>query len=128
VAVVAWADYMAPIVKDLPVRQFPPKPVLSGRFNPLKALRPRKPGQPAENAPTTAPGVPAEGRWRPPGRTAVQEPVIPEGTPAPDEPTAPVVAPTAPAPQPSAPAAPPPPSTPPPVLAPPPPVAAPPSP
>ena len=128
VAVVAWADYMAPIVKDLPVRQFPPKPVLSGRFNPLKALRPRKPGQPAENAPTTAPGVPAEGRWRPPGRTAVQEPVIPEGTPAPDEPTAPAAAPTAPAPQPSAPAAPPAPSTPPPVVAPPPPVSAPPSP
>ena len=128
VAVVAWADYMAPIVKDLPVRQFPPKPVLSGRFNPLKALRPRKPGQPAENAPTTAPDVPAEGRWRPPGRTAVQEPVIPEGTPAPDEPTAPAAAPTAPAPQPSAPAAPPAPSTPPPVVAPPPPVSAPPSP
>ena len=128
VAVVAWADYMAPIVKDLPVRQFPPKPVLSGRFNPLKALRPRKPGQPAENAPTTAPDVPAEGRWRPPGRTAVQEPVIPEGTPAPDEPTAPAAAPTAPAPQPSAPAATPAPSTPPPVVAPPPPVSAPPSP
>ena len=128
VAVVAWADYMAPIVKDLPVRQFPPKPVLSGRFNPLKALRPRKPGQPAENAPTTAPGVPAEGRWRPPGRTAVQDPVIPEGTPAPDEPTAPAAAPTAPAPQPSAPAATPAPSTPPPVVAPPPPVSAPPSP
>ena len=64
VAVVAWADYMRPIVKDLPVRLFPPKPVLTGRFNPLKALRPRKPGQAAGNAPAAAPEVPAEGRWR----------------------------------------------------------------
>ena len=70
VAVVAWADYMRPIVKDLPVRPFPPKPVLSGRFNPLKALRPRKPGQAADNAPSAAPEVPAEGRWRPPAGAA----------------------------------------------------------
>jgi penicillin-binding protein 1A len=129
VAVAAWADYMTPIVKDLPVRQFPPKPELSGRFNPLKALRPRnKGGQPAENAPITAPGVPPEGRWRPPGRAAVPEQVIPEGTPAPAEPAAPAAAPAAPAAQPAAPAAPSaPPSAPPPV-APPPPVSAPPSP
>jgi penicillin-binding protein 1A len=39
-AVAAWQAYMAPITKDLPVRQFPPKPVLTGKFNPL-ALKPR---------------------------------------------------------------------------------------
>jgi penicillin-binding protein 1A len=128
VAVVAWADYMRPIVKDLPVRPFPPKPELTGRFNPLKALRPRKPGQTAGNAPTAAPEVPAEGRWRPPAGAAPER-VIPEGTPAPAEPAAP--APSAPAAQPAAPAAPAPapaPSAPPPVLAPPPPVAPPPAP
>jgi penicillin-binding protein 1A len=128
VAVVAWADYMRPIVKDLPVRPFPPKPELTGRFNPLKALRPRKPGQTAGNAPTAAPEVPAEGRWRPPAGAAPER-VIPEGTPAPAEPAAP--APSAPAAQPAAPAAPSPapaPSAPPPVLAPPPPVAPPPAP
>ena len=128
VAVVAWADYMRPIVKDLPVRPFPPKPVLSGRFNPLKALRPRKPGQAADNAPAAAPEVPAEGRWRPPAGAAAPERVIPEGTPAPDAPAAPPSAPSA---QPAAPAAPAPapaPSAPPPVLAPPPPVAPPPAP
>ncbi len=128
VAVVAWADYMRPIVKDLPVRPFPPKPVLSGRFNPLKALRPRKPGQAADNAPAAAPAVPAEGRWRPPAGAAAPERVIPEGTPAPDAPAAPPSAPSA---QPAAPAAPAPapaPSAPPPVLAPPPPVAPPPAP
>ena len=127
VAVVAWADYMRPIVKDLPVRPFPPKPVLSGRFNPLKALRPRKPGQAADNAPSAAPEVPAEGRWRPPAGAAAPERVIPEGTPAPDAPAAPAAAPAA---QPAAPAAPAPapaPSAPPPVLAPPPPVAPPPA-
>lgn len=37
-AVVAWSEYMAPILKELPVEQFPPKPVLKGKFNPLKAL------------------------------------------------------------------------------------------
>ena len=128
VAVVAWADYMRPIVKDLPVRPFPPKPVLSGRFNPLKALRPRKPGQAADTAPAAAPEVPAEGRWRPPAGAAAPERVIPEGTPAPDAPAAPAAAPAA---QPAAPAAPAPapaPSAPPPVLAPPPPVAPPPAP
>ena len=128
VAVVAWADYMRPIVKDLPVRPFPPKPVLSGRFNPLKALRPRKPGQAADTAPAAAPEVPAEGRWRPPAGAAAPERVIPEGTPAPDAPAAPPSAPSA---QPAAPAAPAPapaPSAPPPVLAPPPPVAPPPAP
>ncbi|MEI6829070.1 MAG: PBP1A family penicillin-binding protein, partial [Synechococcaceae cyanobacterium ELA445] len=36
VATYAWHDFMAPIVKDLPVRQFPPKPVLTGVFRPDK--------------------------------------------------------------------------------------------
>ncbi|MFM2174444.1 MAG: hypothetical protein RLZZ54_2371 [Cyanobacteriota bacterium] len=74
VAVVAWADYMGPILKDLPVRQFPPKPQLAGKFDPLKALKGKpKAMEPAgtsgaTTAPATTPG------------TAPQ--VIPEGTPS----------------------------------------------
>ena len=37
-AVIAWSEYMAPILKELPVEQFPPKPVLKAKCNPLKAL------------------------------------------------------------------------------------------
>jgi penicillin-binding protein 1A len=74
VAVVAWADYMGPILKDLPVRQFPPKPQLTGKFDPLKALKGRSSAiEPAAmpaapTAPTTAPGAAPL--------------VIPEGTPS----------------------------------------------
>jgi penicillin-binding protein 1A len=108
VAVEAWADYMRPIVRDLPVRQFPPKPQLTGRFNPLTALR-------RVDQPAGRPAVPPEGRWQPPNA----QPVIPEGTPAPAAPTAAA---------PAAPTAPVAPAVPPPVLAPPPPVLAPPPP
>ena len=129
VAVAAWADYMAPIVKDLPVRQFPPKPELTGHFNPLKALRPRTPGAstgPGDASPQARPAVSAQGRARSAAGASAPEPVIPEGTPAPGE----TAAPASPAAQSVAPAAPKvaaPPSAPPP-LAPPPPVSAPPPP
>ena len=102
VAVVAWADYMAPILKDLPVRQFPPKPVLAGKFDPLKALKPKP------KADTTAPVT----GWQPsptteqPGAATAGPPagVVPEGTPSTPAP-APTAAPAAPAggPGPSAP-------------------------
>ena len=106
VAVVAWAEYMGPILKDLPVRQFPPKPVLAGKFDPLKALKPKPKAEmavpaggwqpsPNPNQPAPAPGGPPAG-------------VVPEGTPSSPEPAAgnaPSAAPTAPAgvPRPSAP-------------------------
>ena len=106
VAVVAWAEYMGPILKDLPVRQFPPKPVLAGKFDPLKALKPKPKEEmavpaggwqpsPHPNHPAPAPGGPPAG-------------VVPEGTPSSPEPAAgnaPSAAPTAPAgvPRPSAP-------------------------
>ncbi|NDG22871.1 MAG: PBP1A family penicillin-binding protein [Synechococcaceae bacterium WBB_10_009] len=91
VAVVAWADYMAPILKDLPVRQFPPKPVLAGKFDPLKALKPKPKAEP------TAP----VGGWQPsptsePAGTAPAGPppgVVPEGTGATPAPPGPVGAP-----------------------------------
>jgi penicillin-binding protein 1A len=80
VAVVAWADYMAPILKDLPVRQFPPKPVLAGKFDPLKALKPKPKADPTapvggwQPSPTTEPA--GAGPVGPPAG------VVPEGTPS----------------------------------------------
>ena len=84
VAVVAWADYMGPILKDLPVRQFPPKPVLAGKFDPLKVLRPKpkaetpQSGQAAPGAAT--PQTPASETA--PGSATPPAGVVPEGTPS----------------------------------------------
>ncbi|CAK6699504.1 PBP1A family penicillin-binding protein [Synechococcus sp. CBW1107] len=59
-AAAAWGRYMAVVVKDLPVRQFPPKPVLTGTFKPTKAAKSTfQPGRPS-NLPT-----PGEDRDRP---------------------------------------------------------------
>jgi penicillin-binding protein 1A len=102
VAVVAWADYMGPILKDLPVRQFPPKPQLAGKFDPLKALKPK----PEATAPATTPAEPLAPGPNPEGPA---EPVIPEGTPSGPGPAAPAAAPAPVA----APPAPPPPLAPP---------------
>ncbi|MBD1194901.1 MAG: PBP1A family penicillin-binding protein [Vulcanococcus sp. Clear-D1] len=102
VAVVAWADYMGPILKDLPVRQFPPKPQLAGKFDPLKVLKPK----PEATAPATTPAEPLAPGPNPEGPA---EPVIPEGTPSGPGPAAPAAAPAPVA----APPAPPPPLAPP---------------
>jgi penicillin-binding protein 1A len=102
VAVVAWAEYMGPILKDLPVRQFPPKPVLAGKFDPLKALKPKPKAETAIPAggwqPSPTPNQPAPTPGGPPAG------VVPEGTPSSPEP-APTAAPAGPAgaPRPSAP-------------------------
>jgi penicillin-binding protein 1A len=99
VAVVAWADYMGPILKDLPVRPFPPKPQLAGKFDPLKALKPKP--KPEATAPVPKP---AEERNPTTTEPAPLETVIPEGTPSEPNPpanaapAAPVVAPPAPPP------------------------------
>ena len=99
VAVVAWADYMRPILKDLPVRAFPPKPQLAGKFDPLKALKAKpkpepKPKATLEAQPTSPAGITEEAELSPA-----------EPTPAPlaqpaQRPTAPAAAPTSPAPAP----------------------------
>jgi penicillin-binding protein 1A len=95
VAVVAWADYMGPILKDLPVRQFPPKPQLAGKFDPLKALK----GKPKAIEPAGTPAAPTAPATAPDAAPAV----IPEGTPSEPSSAAPGTAPAA-----TAPAAPPP--------------------
>lgn len=113
VAVVAWAEYMGPILKDLPVRQFPPKPVLAGKFDPLKALKPKPK---AELITPATPGTAPDPGTTPPGTTPAGPPsgVVPEGTPS----TPAAAAPTAPM-APSAPAGAVRPSAPPPLTAPP---------
>ena len=99
VAVVAWADYMRPILKDLPVRAFPPKPQLAGKFDPLKALKAKPKPQPKPQAtPEAQPTSPA-------GSTDEAELSPAEPTPAPlaqpaQRPTAPAAAPSSPAPAP----------------------------
>jgi penicillin-binding protein 1A len=99
VAVVAWADYMRPILKDLPVRAFPPKPQLAGKFDPLKALKAKPKPEPKPKAtPEAQPTSPA-------GSTDEAELSPAEPTPAPlaqpaQRPTAPAAAPTSPAPAP----------------------------
>ncbi len=117
VATIAWQEYMKVVVKDLPVRQFPPKPVLTGRFNPLKVLKPANPVQPLlPGTPTTTPAAsPATEDVPATGGASTQAP-IPEGTPAPPSPAAPAGAatPAAPAPPPPVVTAPPPLAAPPP--------------
>ena len=65
-ATFAWHDYMAPIVKDLPVRQFPPKPVLTSSFQP--PAKPKPVARPQEFSPSGLlpgerpdPAVPTDG-------------------------------------------------------------------
>jgi penicillin-binding protein 1A len=108
VAVVAWADYMGPILKDLPVRPFPPKPQLAGKFDPLKALKPKPKPEAATPVPTPVePSTPEATEAKP-----AVEAMVPEGTTsAPSSAGAPAT---------TAPALPAAPSTPPPVLPPPP--------
>ena len=99
VAVVAWADYMRPILKDLPVRPFPPKPQLAGKFDPLQPLKPKPKPEPKPQAtPEAKPTAPAAGSAEP-------ELSPPDTTPAPAAPSVPepTAAPAAPATRPTAP-------------------------
>lgn len=117
VATYAWHDYMAPIVKDLPVRPFPPKPLLTGVFRPEKpktssrsdawseprrerSWEPEPYRLPPENTPYEAPAG-----SEPPASNGPSDPSRPNA-PAPPAPPA---GPSAPPPVPSAPVAPPPP-------------------
>ncbi len=112
-AAAAWGRYMAVVVKDLPVRQFPPKPVLTSTFKPTRQAKSTfQPGRPS-NLPT-----PGEDRdWQEPsqapppsepGRDLPPLPELPEA-PAPEPTPARPAAPVAPPPvNPSFPVAPPP--------------------
>jgi penicillin-binding protein 1A len=132
-AAAAWGRYMRVVVKDLPVREFPPKPVLTGEFRASKpkAEKPWSRQEPAVSD-ETKPWEPD--RWEPPPTPAAQEwrpepaaPDLPQSEPrpapgpAPRFESAPAAAPAAAPPPAAAPAAPPPPLAPPPPVAPPPP-------
>jgi penicillin-binding protein 1A len=86
-ATYAWRSFMAPITKGMPVKQFPPKPVLTGTFKPLRTPKnTSRDTTPEDNA------APRESRrWTPPPQaepspttTPVEEPPTeqpPEETP-----------------------------------------------
>ena len=118
VATYAWRAFMAPISKDLPVRQFPPKPQLEDTYRRDKkqAERRREPAASPES-------------WREPAPQPLELDPTPSLNEQPYTPAVPA-SPAAPQPQtPSTPAAPSPaPAPPPPLEAPPPPVVAPPPP
>ncbi len=142
-AATAWSAFMGGILNDIPVRPFPAKPVLTGRFIPYKAPKgngKKKPEasalrreeswlspeiEPSDGEGRSQPPVPEERPWSPP-EGASPEPrrgEAPNESPAPRrEAAAPSPQPTAPAPTPS-----PPPGGP-SVMAPPPPISAPPPP
>jgi len=117
VATLAWNSFMAPIVKDLPERKFPPKPELTGTYG-----RDKKPEQKRGGGLSLwpKPQEPTESQWKPP--TDNGEP----GASAPSGGERPTPSPAASAPAPAITPAAPPAAPPPPVTAPPPPVAAPP--
>jgi penicillin-binding protein 1A len=115
VATYAWRAFMAPISKDLPVRQFPPKPLLQDSYKPGRKSPFRRNDGPAGN---DAPRDTAPQPWDLDPTPSVEERPA-DGTGAPAAPQA--TAPSEPAPAPG-------PATPPPLEAPPPPVVAPPPP
>nr|WP_255108482.1 PBP1A family penicillin-binding protein [Synechococcus sp. RedBA-s] len=134
-AAAAWGRYMAVVVKDLPVLQFPPKPVLTGTFKPTKQAKSTfQPGRPSDlPTPGEDRNSPEPSQVAPPSERGQDLPPLPDlpKLPAPSqaprggEPQA-APAPVTPPPQgnPSFPVAPPPVAPPP--MAPPPPVAPPP--
>ncbi|MEB3331262.1 MAG: PBP1A family penicillin-binding protein [Synechococcaceae cyanobacterium] len=135
-AAAAWYSYMSGLLKEIPVKQFPPKPVLSGSFIPYvpPKQRPGKKAPPAEIGPgggswesTVDDGsdararrqqenqdpVERESRWQPPApepeRPRWSPPATRRWTPQPEPaPAAPAPppSPAAQAPAPAAPAAP----------------------
>jgi penicillin-binding protein 1A len=127
-AAYAWSRFMSQVVKDLPVREFPPKPVLTGTFRPQKQERsssappPWETDRPRDEPRPLNPGQEQEPSL-PPVDSFSPEPLPPSRSSGGSSPQpAPAPAP-APAPEP---APPPPVEAPPPVVAPPPPVAPPP--
>ncbi|KEF41358.1 MAG: carboxypeptidase [Cyanobium sp. CACIAM 14] len=65
-ATYAWRSFMAPITKGMPVKKFPPKPVLTGSFKPLPATgNARQDGSPPHTEPRERRGW-SSPPWEPP--------------------------------------------------------------
>ena len=95
VATLAWRDFMAPISKNLPVRQFPPKPQLSGTYK--GDAKPAKPE-------VATPAAGGEGGAQTPAAPVLPETFapVPEGTPTDGPPSGPGAGTPAPPPPPAA--------------------------
>ena len=63
-AAYAWNAFMSRIVKDIPVREFPPKPELTGEFIPY--VPPKLPNKGKSKDNTSQPTPIAPDRWEPP--------------------------------------------------------------
>lgn len=63
-AAYAWNAFMSRIVKDIPVREFPPKPELTGEFIPY--VPPKLPNKGKSKDNTSQPAPIAPDRWEPP--------------------------------------------------------------
>jgi penicillin-binding protein 1A len=92
-ATYAWHTYMSAVVKGMPVRQFPPKPVLTGSFIPYvpPKQKPKKNPAPApeQAAPAWRPPVDdPNSRWQPPALDP-DPPSPPRRDPSRDEPSPP---------------------------------------
>jgi penicillin-binding protein 1A len=74
-AAAAWGAFMAAVTKNMPVQDFPPKPVLQGEFVPYKQPKEKqKPEQQADRRERQEPWqpdfVPPESSWEPPADDA----------------------------------------------------------
>jgi len=104
----AWNQFMTPVVKDMPVKQFPPKPVLHRTFKPPASNSGSWAGGSGSQGPAAAPwSDPYAQPWQPGAGGGTGAPVPGPGAAAP-APAAPAAAP--PAPPPPAPVADPPPA------------------
>jgi penicillin-binding protein 1A len=70
-AAYAWGAYMRDVTKNMPVKSFPPAPVLKSNFIPYVPPKKRKPSEPPPGA------APREGRWDTPD-LAIPDPLLGE--------------------------------------------------
>ena len=85
-AAAAWATYMTAVVKELPPQPFPPKPELTGTFQPYKPSRSKE--RPSDNSrpPEDLP-APELQPWEPPRDRTPIDPVLPDPQPRQAAPT-----------------------------------------
>ncbi|MCT0207782.1 transglycosylase domain-containing protein [Synechococcus sp. CS-1332] len=91
-ATYAWRTFMEPVTKGMPVQKFPPKPVLTGSFKPVRSQKPSQ----ADAIPDSG-GDRGSQRWEPPpqepSRTTPPAQELPSERPPADSEPAPPAAP-----------------------------------
>ena len=103
VATYAWRAFMEPITRNLPVRQFPPKPQLTGTYKRDPKPKPAPVSRRNEEEPSWWRPEPQEPRWQPPALERSPIPAAPEpearsGAPSPSPAELPAPAPAPPPP------------------------------